>query len=341
LNLVLTDQKKKQKIFPYDVRRLTSFRGIAGVKMDQALNYHTHYGSSALSDFRSKVLASRIGAREVKAQYIHYAAGHGNLDEKEQQAFESILTYDDVPPSSGGNEIGDSHNFVFYVYPRVGTISPWSSKATSIAHVCGLKGKIERIERGVVYFITTEKDHLDLSWTQEIYDRMTQECSQEEPSLADMFAQHEPAPATVVSILEEDDPRKALGEANKKLGLALDASEIDYLVEVYGKNGPLHRNPYLEELFMFAQINSEHCRHKQFNASWNIDGAEKPFSLFEMIRNTHREHPQHVLSAYSDNAAVLEGAEGSYLAPNWVTGTWTETKELVHCLAKVETHNRR
>lgn len=134
-------------------------------------------------------------------------------------------------------------------------------------------------------------------------------------------------------------PQEALQEANKKLGLALDSSEIDYLVNAFSKDGPCPRNPFDVELFMFAQVNSEHCRHKQFNASWTIDGEEKSHSLFSMIRNTHSKNPAHTISAYSDNAAVLEGNKGMFWAPSPETGIWEAVEEDVHFVAKVETHN--
>ncbi|KAJ8610138.1 hypothetical protein MRB53_038745 [Persea americana] len=171
-----------------------------------------------------------------------------------------------------------------------------------------------------------------------IYDRMTEVFSLQPPDLEAMFAQAPPAPLERVQLLQAPEgPRKALEEANKRLGLALDNSEIDYLIDAYANQ--LQRNPTDVELFMFAQVNSEHCRHKQFNADWTIDGVNKPRSLFSMIRNTHNAHPQHVVSAYSDNAAVLKGETGTYWAPDYATGEWKQTKEAVHYLAKVETHN--
>lgn len=306
-----------------------------------ASDYFTHQGSSALSDFRRNALAIKVGAHDILAYHVHYVCLNGPLEERERNSISYLLTYDDVPPNKIQIEDKvDGKAYTFYVFPRTGTISPWSSKATSIAHVCGLKNKVRRIERGIVYKVFTDEDIIEIpKWENTIYDRMTQELSREEPPMDKMFAQHEAAPATIVSILDQEDPRKALEAANRNLGLALDSSEIDYLVDAYGKDGPLHRNPYLEELFMFAQINSEHCRHKQFNASWTIDGQVKHMSLFDMIGNTYRKHPEYVISAYSDNAAVIEGAEGSFLAPTWATGSWTDTKERVDYLVKVETHN--
>ena len=230
----------------------------------------------------------------------------------------------------------------YYVSPRVGTISPWSSKATSIAHVCGCRKSVKRIERGFVITIVfnAEATPDPSTFADVFYDRMTQDFTTSAPDLEAMFAEHQPSPANVIQTYGTDaDPRHALEEANKSLGLALDASEIEYLIQAYASGGPLARSPFDVELFMFAQVNSEHCRHKQFNATWTIDGVKKPSSLFDMIRNTHRMNPRYTISAYSDNAAVLEGVKGTFLAPGRSTGEWTQTKERVHYLTKVETHN--
>ena len=172
-----------------------------------------------------------------------------------------------------------------------------------------------------------------------LHDRMTETISASIADLEAMFAESAPAPARTVSMLDAVEPRQALQDANKALGLALDTSEIDYLLRAFAKDGLVSRDPLDVELFMFAQVNSEHCRHKQFNASWVIDGEKKAYSLFDMIRNTYKKNPKHVISAYSDNAAVLEGGNGSFLAPTHSTGEWTQIMERVHYLAKVETHN--
>lgn len=153
-----------------------------------------------------------------------------------------------------------------------------------------------------------------------------------------MFGSHAPLPVKAVDL--SVSPRQALENANKELGLALDNSEIDYLLQAFSKDGPCPRNPYDVELFMFAQVNSEHCRHKQFNASWTIDGEDKPHSLFQMIRNTHKVNPKYTISAYSDNAAVFEGSDDSHFwSFNPETKEWQQTKEKVYFLGKVETHN--
>lgn len=160
------------------------------------------------------------------------------------------------------------------------------------------------------------------------------------PAFETLFGTHAPLPVGQVDLHSATaTPRESLEAANKTLGLALDVSEIEYLLEAFSKDGPCPRNPFDVELFMFAQVNSEHCRHKQFNASWTIDGEEKPNSLFGMIRNTHKLSPEHTVSAYSDNAAVLEGNDAVFWAPNHETNVWEATEEKVHFVAKVETHN--
>ncbi|KAI5293138.1 phosphoribosylformylglycinamidine synthase, partial [Ascosphaera atra] len=169
---------------------------------------------------------------------------------------------------------------------------------------------------------------------------MTQNISEEEPDISLMFSEHSPLPLGIVHLEnQEKSPKEILQEANKRLGLALDDSEIQYLVDAYGPGGSIGRPPTDVELFMFAQVNSEHCRHKQFNASWTIDGVQKENTLFGMIRNTHKAHPDYTVSAYSDNAAVLQGEQAGYWAPNPVNGEYTLKPEAVHFLAKVETHN--
>lgn len=160
------------------------------------------------------------------------------------------------------------------------------------------------------------------------------------PTFDDLFGTHAPLSVGRVDLHSaESTPLESLQAANKLLGLALDPSEISYLLNAFSANGPCPRDPYDVELFMFAQVNSEHCRHKQFNASWEIDGERKPHSLFDMIKNTHKSSPQHTISAYSDNAAVLEGSKGWHWAPDPETKEWTQREELVHFVAKVETHN--
>ncbi|KAL2354785.1 phosphoribosylformylglycinamidine synthase [Cryomyces antarcticus] len=313
-------------------------------------------GSSAFSDFRLARLASAIGAADVRAIWVHYVNpvdSEQQLNRETRHVVEQLLQYGDTPSPHDRlymtlldallrqGEPRDPNTQLYYVTPRVGTLSPWSSKATSIAHVCGLENSVKRVERGLVIAARFERpleQGNSIPNPDAMHDRMTQSIDSGPPDLSLIFAEHSPAPARSVDLdVAGTMPKAALQRANRELGLALDGSEIDYLVEAYTEQ--LKRGPVDVELFMFAQVNSEHCRHKQFNADWTIDGMRKPRSLFSMIRNTHQKNSRHVVSAYSDNAAVLEGENASFWAPDYATGEWRQTKEVVHYLAKVETHN--
>jgi len=217
------------------------------------------------------------------------------------------------------------------VTPRLGTISPWSSKATDIARNCGFAG-VARIERGVAFHADGRKlDRAALATR--LHDRMTESVLDGIDAAEALFRHVPPQPLMSVDVL--GGGRAALVAANTELGLALSADEIDYLVENFGKLG---RNPTDVELMMFAQANSEHCRHKIFNASWDVDGEQQPLSLFGMIRETHKAHPEGTVVAYSDNAAVIEGAPVQRLYPA-ADGGYRYVDETTHILAKVETHN--
>ena len=304
--------------------------------------YVTIRGPSALSDFRRQSLAAKIGAIDIRATYMNYVALQSD-PEALGQGFDLEVVRELLAHGEDGEDVHPIGNQVaryFFVSPRMGTISPWSSKATSIAQVCGLGRFIKRIERITVFAIVFDEDPQTVEFAEHLFDRMTQTLHTTMPNAMEIFAEHLPAPAKEISLYGQDTgPRQVLEAANVNLGLALDASEIDYLLNAYAMGGPLSRSPLDIELFMFAQVNSEHCRHKQFNADWIIDGLKKPNSLFSMIRNTHKQHPEYVISAYSDNAAVLEGVTGSFLAPSPFSGEWAQSKETVHYLAKVETHN--
>ncbi|KAI7971699.1 hypothetical protein EIK77_002700 [Talaromyces pinophilus] len=298
-------------------------------------------GPVAFSKSRGRAIALEIGAIDVRAQWVHYVHTSQPLQAAQEAVLEQLLRYGDILDIPPTFEPTDGAVQTFYVYPRVGTISPWSSQATGISHVCGLATFVKRIERGIKISAlfsqgsTPEEGYLD-----RLHDRMTQVISDESPDLAVLFSDHTPLPLETIPLDAGDrTPTEILQEANKRLGLALDQSEIDYLVAAYATNGPVPRNPTDVELFMFAQVNSEHCRHKQFNASWVIDGKQMPNSLFSMIRNTHKKNPEYTVSAYSDNAAVLQGEIAGFWAPDPATREWTQTKEQVHILAKVETHN--
>lgn len=308
--------------------------------------YLTCLGPSCLSDFRRRILSDKIGATDIRGRFVHYVAlqgephGQGSLRDYDREALDQLLSYGgDINRQVDSEDIDGKVSTTLFISPRTGTISPWSSKATSIALVCGFGKSVKRIERGIIFTVVSEKP-LQNDALANLHDPMTQMLSTSLPNLADMFAEHPPAPVKQVLLHEQSiEPQRILEEANRSLGLALDSSEIEYLVNAYAIGGPLARSPFDVELFMFAQVNSEHCRHKQFNASWTIDGSKKPHSLFKMIRNTHEKNPKYVISAYSDNAAVLQGQDGSFLAPSQYTGEWAQSKETVHYLAKVETHN--
>ena len=308
-------------------------------------------GSAAHSDFRLQRLAQAIGAKQVRSLWLHFVNPLKELAEDELKTLQQILHYGEYPDSNDrlaqtlfdavhrGSEPCDGETVLFYVSPRAGTISPWSSLASMIARTCTLDQAVKRIERGMVIAATFDRtlDADEIPNRDHLYDRMTQTISRTAPNLEAIFGEGEPAQATTISFDEYHSAHAALDHANRELGLAMDKSEIDYLVEAYTQE--LKRGPVDVELFMFAQVNSEHCRHKQFNADFTIDGMRKSMSLFGMIRNTHQKNPQRVVSAYSDNAAVLQGEEASFWAPNDLTGEWNGAKETVHILCKVETHN--
>ncbi|KAI9729497.1 MAG: hypothetical protein M1818_008520 [Claussenomyces sp. TS43310] len=276
----------------------------------------------------------------VSAVWVHFA----HLRHTERNAAMEIESkLKQLLPGSQGPDLGsilaksDSNTRIYYITPR--NISPWSSKATSIAHVCGLKEQVHRVERGrtVIMKFSEPFEGSEIPFKDALYDRMTENISIYEPDTKQMFAAGQRIPLEVVDIFAEGaEPMDILKGYNRERGLALDQSEMEYLIQAYTQ---LNRAPYDVELFMFAQVNSEHCRHKQFNANWTIDGIAMGKTLFEMIKNTHSLNPKYTVSAYSDNAAVLEGNSASFWAVDYSTGSWKATKEMVHYLIKVETHN--
>lgn len=218
--------------------------------------------------------------------------------------------------------------------PRFGTISPWSSKASDIARNCGL-AKIDRLERGIAYYVQGELSESDAQQVAaRLHDRMTQLVLDRLEGAAELFSHAQPRPLTAVDVL--GGGRAALEKANVELGLALAEDEIDYLLKSFGELG---RNPHDVELMMFAQANSEHCRHKIFNASWDIDGQAQDKSLFGMIKNTYEMNREGVLSAYKDNAAVIVGHVAGRFFPDPQTREYAASREPVQILMKVETHN--
>ncbi len=293
-----------------------------------------HRGAPALSDFRLQKLTQRItqstGLKlSLYAEYQHFVALHDELDAAQHDVLSQLLRYGPALPAH------EPQGRLILVTPRPGTRSPWSSKATDIAHNCGLIG-IQRMERGIAYYL----DGVDLGQAEWqavadlLHDRMTEVVWNDLNQAEALFQQAEPAPMTRVDVLRGG--RDALVQANIDLGLALSDDEIDYLVDNFNALG---RNPTDVELMMFAQANSEHCRHKIFNADWIIDGQAQDQSLFGMIRNTTAQSPENVLSAYRDNAAVMSGHAGVRFFPSPENGVYGEHREDIHILMKVETHN--
>lgn len=289
------------------------------------------WGNSALSEYRRGQLLVKLAAvgpiAEVHAQFIYVMDCGEVLSVEEDARLKTLLNGDNTDKT-----LPLTKNACI-VAPRVGTISPWASKATDIAHTCGIV-KIKRIERAIVYrFIGIEDDQQE-AMEALIHDRMMQQIFNEINDLKALFSHQKPKPFSTVDILAGG--KAALEEANKIMGLALSSDEVDYLVTSFQG---LKRNPVDAELMMFAQANSEHCRHKIFNADWTIDGQDKPHSLFGMIRNTYQKNPTGVLSAYSDNAAVVEGFAATRFFPDPETRVYQAHSENVHFQIKVETHN--
>ncbi|MBZ4679817.1 MAG: phosphoribosylformylglycinamidine synthase [Shewanella sp.] len=290
-------------------------------------------GAPALSAFRVQKLmqaceVAQLPVKQIYAEYVHLAYLSEALNPDDQAQLSKILTYGPAIESH------EPQGILLFVTPRPGTISPWSSKATDIAHNCGLK-QVKRLERGLAYYV--ESDTLSgeqlKSLKALLHDRMIEVVLDSFEAADMLFARTEPKPFVSVNILGEG--RRALEIANREMGLALADDEIDYLVTNFLR---LERNPNDIELMMFAQANSEHCRHKIFNADWTIDGEVQPKSLFKMIKNTYEKTPDYVLSAYKDNAAVMTGFEAGRFFPD-SDGVYRYHTEPMHILMKVETHN--
>lgn len=293
-------------------------------------------GSPALSEFRVNKLLElcrelSLPVTGIYAEFAHFADLTADLDESEVEKLEKLLTYGPTI------EEHEPEGLLLLATPRPGTISPWSSKSTDIAHNCGL-AKVSRLERGTAFYIETSSELSELQLVELkaiLHDRMMEVVFTDFESAAALFTVAEPAPYAEVDLLTGG--RKALEKANVTLGLALAEDEIDYLLESFTEK--LGRNPTDIELMMFAQANSEHCRHKIFNADWTIDGVKQEKSLFKMIKNTFETTPEHVLSAYKDNAAVMTGSEVGRFFPDPETRQYNYHQEKTHILMKVETHN--
>ena len=305
-------------------------------------------GSNALSAFRSQRLLTQLQAvlpsiSSVQARYIHFVDAAGELSADDQHRLTGLLTYGE--PARPEHAEGVVEEFI--VIPRFGTISPWASKATDIVHNCGM-AHIHRVERGVAYRVNLKggilgtglgaAKKLSAEEAQAVaallHDRMTESVLRHADQAAGLFSSLEAKGLEFIDVMGAG--RTALEKANTDLGLAMSDDEIEYLHKAFTT---AQRNPTDVELMMFAQANSEHCRHKIFNADWTIDGAVQDRSLFRMIKNTHEKNPRGTVVAYSDNSSIIEGAEVTRFYPRGEHHEYAASTELVHTLMKVETHN--
>jgi len=300
-------------------------------------------GSNALSAFRTERLLLQLqhidaNIAAVTGRFLHFIDSSAPLNDADLKRLDGMLAYGEP---FDGKEEGEA----FVVIPRFGTISPWASKATDIAHNCGM-AHIHRIERGIAY--TVQMRHGLFGGAHELsaeavervqallHDRMTETVLRKPDDAAGLFTELEARPLAFVDVVKGG--RQALLDANAELGLALSEDEIDYLLHAFTA---ANRNPTDVELMMFAQANSEHCRHKIFNADWTIDGEKQDMSLFAMIRNTHALAPKGTIVAYADNSSVIEGAHVMrfYQRGSAAGNEYAASQELTHILMKVETHN--
>ena len=284
-------------------------------------------GARALSEFRVAKLLPQLraihhGIRGLRAEFWHFAELDGALAAAERQLLGRLLEYGAPPQAGSGAEV------LFLVVPRIGTVSPWSSKATEIARNCGLT-TVRRIERGTAFVLEGEvPQHARGRVAALLHDRMTETVLDRLEDAARLFQHVAPRPLATVALARLD-------EANRALGLALTPDEIEYLQRAYRAMG---RDPTDAELTMFAQANSEHCRHKIFNAEWIIDGEPKAETLFAMIRRTHAANPQGTVLAYADNAAIMQGREAERFHTD-ADGVYRAHRGLTHTVMKCETHN--
>lgn len=289
-------------------------------------------GSQALSPFRQKKLLKTLQAIDtsitnVQAQFVHFVDSKATLVAEVESKLNQLLTY-------GEDQADLTKGELFLVVPRVGTISPWSSKATDIVANSGLSA-INRVERGIAYYVTSSEPVKRKLIGALLHDRMTETVLTEFDEASALFNAVEPRPIIEIDILKGG--KDALLKANTDLGLAISSEdEIDYLYNAFNE---LRRNPTDMELMMFGVVNSEHCRHKIFNADWTIDGQAAGKSLFKMIKNTYEHYNKDILSAYSDNAAVLRGNTSGRFFADPSDNVYRAHKEPVHLVIKVETHN--
>jgi phosphoribosylformylglycinamidine synthase len=305
-------------------------------------------GSNALSVFRSQRLLSQLQAvapsiAQVQARFYHFIDTSAPLTTSDTERLTAMLTYGEPVPETLYEGVTEE----FFVIPRLGTISPWASKATDIAHNCGMQ-HVHRIERGVAYKVVLKSGILGSSFgapkklsneeaaavSSLLHDRMTETVLRSADDASQLFSELEGKPLESIDVLGQG--REALVRANTELGLAMSVDEIDYLHEAFTM---AQRNPTDVELMMFAQANSEHCRHKIFNADWIIDGVKQERSLFQMIKNTHQLQPKGTIVAYSDNSSIMAGSTVTRFFPQGEGQEYTPTTQLTHTLMKVETHN--
>ncbi|OAM36519.1 phosphoribosylformylglycinamidine synthase [Eikenella halliae] len=293
-------------------------------------------GERALSGFRVEKLLQKAAAlglpeAEIRSEYWYFADCAEHLNAADAEKLEALLAgqvASELPQSSGSLHL-------FLITPRIGTISPWASKATEIAKNCGFT-PIRRIERGMAVWLSGSLSEVQKQqWAALLHDRMTESVLPDFQAAAKLFARPEARTFDTVDVLSGG--RAALEKANAVLGLALSPDEIDYLLDNYRA---LKRNPSDVELMMFAQANSEHCRHKIFNADFILNGEKQPKSLFRMIRDTHEAAPAGTVVAYKDNASVIEGAKIARFYPDAAANQgYRFHEEDTHILMKVETHN--
>ena len=304
-------------------------------KTNSDVTVQTLKGEPAFSNFKLRKLLSLIQARlpeihSINGQLCYFAyldaeSSDGLIWNLSELVIGELVEEDDLfTPDS------------VLVVPRLGTISPWNSKAIEILHRCGLQS-IRRIERGTVWTVSSA-NRLDENQQEVLHsylhDRMTESVLTSAKQIAEIFREHSPKPILEIDMMQNG--RHELQRANENLGLALSPAEIDYIRNWYESQ---KRNPTDAELMMFSQVNSEHCRHKIFNASWTIDDVQKSQSMFSMIRSTHRGHPEGTLIAYEDNAAVIEGNDSARLFSSPVDRIYGFQFEPVHIVYKAETHN--
>ena len=299
-------------------------------------------GGCALSDFRARRALAALQSVQphveaVSGRFVHFVHAERELTDVETERLASLLVYGDPAADVRADA-------AFMVVPRLGTISPWASKATDIVKNCGIGGVL-RVERGTVFSLAFSDGYVPSAEELEtlaskLHDRMTESVVGSDFTGEDLFVDLEGRPMATVPLMEEG--RAALERANLDMGLAMSEDEIDYLADAFGA---MKRNPTDVELMMFAQANSEHCRHKIFNARWTLDGTEREETLFGMIRKTHKTSPQGTITAYADNAAIFEGGTATRLYPrpgeagDLFGRVFERRDEVVHTVFKVETHN--